>query len=330
MRDFYELTDAGRGRRLRRVAEVALAAYDLDVTRVRLIAQDSNATFRLDTSRGESWALRVGIGGPIAHPEAQVRAEMAWLESIAMETDLDVPRPVRTLDGELLTVVSADGVPEPRNCVVFSWLPGPLMADRLTAENLASFGAFTARLHRHGSSFRPPPGFTAPTYDQPLPFDEPHLLFEEDHGDLMRPRRRRVYGEALEVVTAAIGRLQSAQPMQVLHGDLHMWNVKVYRRRIAAFDFEDLMWGWPVQDLATTLYYFWGEDQFDTSWDAIRRGYETVSPWPDSGGEVARFIAGRTLVIANTVLIQPEWRHEAPAVLERGERRIRAMLQRVG
>ena len=43
--------------------------------------------------------------------------------------------------------------------------------------------------------------------------------------------------------------------MRILHNDLHQWNVRIYRGRLSPIDFEDLMWGWPVQDIATTLYY---------------------------------------------------------------------------
>ena len=51
-----------------------------------------------------------------------------------------------------------------------------------------------------------------------------------------------------------------------------------------------------------------------------------MAPWPDRGGEVATFIAGRQLVMANDVISQPEWLGEAPALYERGEKRIEQML----
>jgi hypothetical protein len=57
--------------------------------------------------------------------------------------------------------------------------------------------------------------------------------------------------------------------------------------------------------------------------------YETVAPWPDEGGDVATCIIARTLLMANDVIHQPEWRHAAPEIYERGERRIRDMLGRL-
>ena len=55
----------------------------------------------------------------------------------------------------------------------------------------------------------------------------------------------------------------------------------------AVFDFEDMVCGWPVQDIGTALYYLWSRDDFYQMWDAFRTGYSTVVPWPDRGGEVA-------------------------------------------
>jgi len=49
-----------------------------------------------------------------------------WLSALRRETELAVPEPMPTLDGELFTLVASDAVPEPRVCVLFRWLPGRL------------------------------------------------------------------------------------------------------------------------------------------------------------------------------------------------------------
>jgi Ser/Thr protein kinase RdoA (MazF antagonist) len=37
----------------------------------------------------------------------------------------------------------------------FSWIPGRMLADRLTPENLRRHGELAGRLHLHGEGFRP-------------------------------------------------------------------------------------------------------------------------------------------------------------------------------
>jgi Ser/Thr protein kinase RdoA (MazF antagonist) len=329
MKDFYSLTYRGRAQRLRKIALAALEDYDLDADRVRLITNSYNGIFRVDTSGGQKYVLRVCL--PLEHTREQIHSEMVWLHALRRETDLLVPQPLITRNGDFFTIKEAAGVPEPRHCVIFSWVPGRDLDQQLTVENMTRFGAFAARLHKHAGAFDPTEGFSVSyRFDQVFPFNEPVILFEEAHRELLPPERRALFQNVVERVGSAIGRLKaSGEPLRILHGDLHRWNVKVYRGKIGAFDFEELMWGWPVQDIATTLYYFYGEETYPALRDTFQGGYTTVAPWPERyPGEVDTFIAGRSLVLANTVLqdLAPEWRAEAPRYFERTEKRLRALL----
>lgn len=333
MTAFRDLSRSGQARTLRRAAVAAIARYQLEVRRIRRIALESNATFRVEAATGERYALRVGIPGPIAHSVAEVRSEIAWLESLRDAPDVDVVVPVPNRAGDAVTVVELDGLAEQLPCVLFGWIDGPLLDQRLTAPNVELMGALAAALHRHGARFRPPREFAAVRYDRPFPFDEPVVLLDDDQP-VVPPSRRAVYRAATARVEAAIARLaDSDEPMRVLHGDLHAWNVKVAAGRAVAFDFEDLMWGWPVQDIATTLYYWWGRVDFHVLRSAFRHGYESVAPWPDAtGDEVDTFIVGRALVIGNDAIqladsLAPG---EVEAILRRGEERIGLYLARSG
>lgn len=89
------------------------------------------------------------------------------------------------------------------------------------------------------------------------------------------------------------------------------------------------MWGWPVQDIGVALYYHCESPDFDVKLEEFRSGYETVSPWPESSGEVFTCIIAGTLLLANDVISQPEWLGVAAEVYERGERRILSTLERL-
>lgn len=117
--------------------------------------------------------------------------------------------------------------------------------------------------------------------------------------------------------------------MRLLHGDLHQWNVRYSRGRLSPIDFEDLMWGWPVQDIATTLYYSVDEDDYPVKRVAFEQGYQRISPWPERiPGEIASFIAARGLGMANFVLHHPELiDNDTPAFLERVEKRLQRLMK---
>lgn len=316
---------------MRGVALAALGQYDLEVERMSLLSNDTNAVFRVVDVEGRSHVLRVGRGGHIGHSLDQVRSETQWLRALATDTDLRIPTPITNRRGSAVTRIELDGVPHVRNCVLFTWLPGRLLDGHLTEANLQACGALAAKLHLHAASFRPPPGFSIIRYDRVFPFDQPVVLFDEERTRFVSNDHRDLFAAAAERVQAAIDRLRGAEPMRVLHGDLHRWNVLVDRGKVAAFDFEDLVWGWPVQDLAIALYYFQRQEEYRDLRGALRAGYEKVLPWPDrTGNEIDAFIAGRALVLANDVelLEEPEFEEEGPHWMDVFAERIRMILDR--
>ena len=306
---------------------IALDSYDLGLVRLRLITNETNGVFRADGADGSRYVVRVGLGGEVGHATDVVRAEVAWLAAISDEADLLVPEPIRTRSGNRVVVAEAPGVPERRNVVVFSWVPGPLLGDRLTPRNVEYCGAYLAALHHHGASFVPPYAAALPRYDRALPFEETdHLALLDDRQ--LAPAARERFREARARVEEAIVTLGGAVPVQLLHGDFHPWNVKVQRSRIAAFDFEDLMWGWPIQDVATTLYYFQGTPDYWTLLEAFAKGYRSVARWPATDqSEIDTFLIGRALVLANYVLASAELRDRSAYWFRRFDRRLSALLE---
>ena len=323
MKPYSSLTTTGQARRLKRMAIRALEQYDLPVERLSLITNDFNGIFRIDTTDRRKFVLRVTLpeGG---HDRQAVQAEMAWLEALGRETGLSVPSPLTTRSGDLLVEVEAQGVPEPRLCAIFNWMPGVNLAKRLSPENLFHLGALMARLHQHALNFHLPGKWKIPYYDRVFPYPEPILLFEEPYQALFPPMRRSVFQQAIESIEQAIDRLR-LEPMRIIHNDLHQWNVRVYRKLLSPIDFEDLVWGWPVQDIATCLYYFMKDEHFLTYRQAFQEGYATVNPWPEHyPGEVDRFIAARGLLLANFILTDPNpaWRIQAQSFVEKTEQLI--------
>ena len=128
----------------------------------------------------------------------------------------------------------------------------------------------------------------------------------------------------------ALARLYSSRTgLRVLHYDLHQWNVKVYRGQLVPFDFEDLMWGFPVQDIAVSIYYYQRHEQYQHLRTAFKEGYTRFSEWPEQHpGEIDALMAGRSLELTNFVLQDPnpDYQREAPAFVERTECRLRALL----
>lgn len=324
------LSVRGQARRLRELALNALAYYELDVVHLRLVTNDMNGIFRVDTRDGQKYILRVTLpeGG---HNLDHVAAEMDWLAALVRDTDLSVPRPLPAKDGSLVVEAGAGGVPEARLCAIFSWVSGNDLAEDMSAVNIYKLGELMARLHTHALTFHPLSELFLLRFDRVFPFPEPVVLFDEQFSPLFPAARRAVYERAIVWVQESIDRLKaSGEPMRILHGDLHQWNVLNARGVLSPIDFEDLMLGWPVQDIATTLYYF-DSRSFVDMYSAFQEGYTRHSPWPERhAGEIDSFIAARGLGLANFLLNDPNpaWREKSCEFIERVENRLLGLMER--
>jgi Ser/Thr protein kinase RdoA (MazF antagonist) len=304
IKNFDDLTERGKARRLRAVALAALDHYDLEVDRVALLAMETNALFRVRTAEGRSYVIRLATPG--WRTDEDLRAQVAWLGALARDTDVGAPVPVLPAGGDAFVGVSTAGVPGPTRCMVLSWVPGTPLGQRLSAANLAKMGALFARLHAHGLAFDPPAGFTTRRMSSYLARGEKRVLFSAEAEDAFTPESRRVFDAVRARVDAAFaGRYADPQGLRVIHNDLWHDNIKVHRGRLRPLDFEDTIWGYPVQDIAMAFLDLLTDvtpEAYETYTAAFRRGYAALAPWPERyPGEIDDFGAGRVLWIANYV-----------------------------
>ena len=90
------------------------------------------------------------------------------------------------------------------------------------------------------------------------------------------------------------------------------------------------MWGWPVQDIATSLYYIIDREDYLTLRAAFHAGYSRQSPWPEQHpGEIDAFIAARGIGMVNFVLNSPNTtlNSQAATFVERIEKRLQKLLE---
>ena len=271
MKPFEILTNAGQLRRLRRLAVKALRAYDIHEPRLTALLHEDNTTFRVDTANGKRYVLR--IHRPLRTVEA-VRSEMMWLAALRRETELVVPEPIPTRDGNLLTVASVTEIPEHRICVLFRWIDGRFLDVKLTPSHLERVGAFMASLQLHGAQFRPLDGFVRGRVDNLTdkarrraargasealvrqqidnPADETaaiRLITEicsPEHGTRVAILIRKI-----REVQHIVG--QGPETFGLIHGDLHQGNYFFHQGQVRAIDFDDCGYGYYLYDIAVTL-----------------------------------------------------------------------------
>lgn len=325
-KSFADLTARGQARRLRKLAITALATYDLPLREVRLLTYHFNAIFRIVTQDRRKFVLRINIPG--IRSQKQIHSEALWLSALRNDTDLVVPQPLNNRSGELVTTVSVDGVPEPRHCVVFSWVPGRDLSHAMTVENYEKLGRFSARLHAHAESWDPPANFSLETYDRIFLFDAPQKFWEKD--GLLETGTAMVFAEAAEKAQKMLDELYaSGAAPNVLHADLHQGNIRLHHGAMHALDFDDCLFGHFVQDVGITFYYMQNHPDYDSLCKGYRKGYESVLPWPENRpGQVAGQIAARELLLCQFLSngLNPAYQAMVPRFLERALPRLKAYL----
>ncbi|MCL5998943.1 MAG: phosphotransferase [Chloroflexi bacterium] len=304
MKSFESLSRRGQASRLRTLAINVLAQYAFDAADVRLIGVYTNVLFCARAVDGSTYVIRVCKPG--WRTETDLRSEVAWLRALNRDTDIGVPQLQPARNGDFVVEARAGGVPEPRRCVVMSWIPGTSRGKRLAEANLFKMGVLFARLHEHASSFSPPAGFTQRTMCNLYARGEQDVLFGDDCRTAFTPRNRDVFEQVRARVDAAY-RQRYADPagLRVIHYDLWHGNIKIHRGHLHPLDFEDTVWGYPVQDLAMALQDLMLEvkpDEYEPFQRAVRAGYESRGAWPETyDGQIDTFRAGRMLWTSNYV-----------------------------
>jgi len=303
----------------------ALRQYDIAVQRLTLISHHLNILYRVDTSTGKRFALR--ISSPTWRSHLELQSELQWLIALDRETDIGAHTPLPNRSGELITTLAGHGVPESRRCVLFTWVPGVEVASRLTPENVEKMGELSARLHRHGQDFQPHNPFTKRSLDRLFPRDEEVVLFGAEHANLYSTAQRASFEHAWERAETELLRLY-ADPsgLLVVHGDLHHENIKVHRGKLRPIDFEDVIWAYSIQDIALTFYDFRyytdpAAHNYEDLCHSFKRGYERLEPWPeDYPGQIDTLHVARQLWVANWVLINEDPVHHQPLIARLADR----------
>jgi Ser/Thr protein kinase RdoA (MazF antagonist) len=292
---FEDRTVRGQVARLRPVALEVLRRYPLEVAGLRLLSHGFNTTFRVDTTDGQRFALRLNVNS--RRTDANIAGEMAWLAALGADTDLWVPTPVATRDGELMTHVGCSDLGRMLPAALFHWLPGADLGSAASATQMRAAGRATAILHAHGERWQLPPGTELPAVDTVL-MDVPNH-FGDDHP-LLTDEHRAVIDIAMRQVQGHFDGLFAGAARQPLHADLHIWNMKWHRGRLAVFDFDDSGIGVPAQDLAITAYYLRDNAEQEA---ALLEGYQELRPLPPfSSEQYEAMVASRILVLLNDVI----------------------------
>jgi Ser/Thr protein kinase RdoA (MazF antagonist) len=300
---FEQLPELEKVGRYTRLARKALSAYGLNEARLTYLAGPTDATFEVTTEDpSRHYALRICSSG--RSPDALQR-EILWLTALRRDTDLTVPEPILTMDGELVRKVSIAGVHGFRPCVLLRWVDGESLDSELTADHLQSVGGLLGVLHAHAATFRWPEEITPPRRNATLMsevLDEGLLRarYSEEQVDLFR--------RAIERIAVTMSTLRDGPDVAgVIHAELHRRNVLFHENAARAIGFETCRWGYYAYDLAVVQGWIERREAGGELVAALLDGYRSLRDLPeDVERELPVFSALRSIDRVQSILARPD------------------------
>jgi Ser/Thr protein kinase RdoA (MazF antagonist) len=283
---------------LDRLAGEAVRRFALpEGVRPTLINVSENATYRLDDpATGDRWALRVHREG--YHSPTAIASELAWLAALKESAAAVVPTPLPGRDGALIQSVAAEGLPRPRNVVLFAWESGaePAANDAAGFEKL---GETAARMHAHVRAWTPPPWFERHTWN----FDTslgatPHWGRWRD-GMGLTPEIEAALAETVAAIERRLARFGTGPDVfGLVHGDMRLANLLVDNGAVKVIDFDDCGFSWFLYDCATTVSFFEDAPEVPDLLAAWVRGYRRFGNLsPEEEAEIPTFVMLRRILL---------------------------------
>ena len=272
------------------LARKALLRYGLDVDRAEVVhvAQSFNTVLRIATDEC-TYALRVGPAERI-HPEGTEIIEARWMRALRAGGVVCPPAVFDNVDGAPVVVQTLDGVPAQRICMLFDWVEGTPLRNAMDVDTAQEMGKLAAQLVE-----------SAPPLENP---QEPPLIADQVLYWQLENRlpelvaSRALLDEALHRAQLVLDDIWSRgpHPPHLIHGDLTPDNILVVDGRLVPIDFQDLVWGFDIQDLAISWTSLARFDDPDVLRDHFQSGYTAIRAWPDlDDATLAGLVAARRL-----------------------------------
>lgn len=220
---------------------------------------------------------------PIGAKENALRSNNKPFGDLGYDTDLLVPEPLRTLDGELVGRVTVEGTPWRRHSTLVRWVPGVHKGEDLAEADLLRVGSFVGRMHDHADGYAAPEGSEFPRWDWDWPFGGEALLWSEGRkfysGDEMA-----TFCQAARRSRERLNELGGERDVfGLIHQDITFRNIVFSNEGLGIIDFDMCGLGYYLFDLSafrSNLERTLPAARWGSAWGAFLRGYEGVRPLP--------------------------------------------------
>jgi Ser/Thr protein kinase RdoA (MazF antagonist) len=282
------------------LARIATFKYNLpDDLTIVLINHSENATYKVEATTGQSWALRIHREG--YHSHAAIASELAWLIDLRARGVVTTPKPVAGKDGETIQIVSHPKLLTPRHVVLSHWEAGqePSIKQDLI-KPFETLGEVAARMHAHTKAWVRPANFQRPTwnFETSLGESNPHWgRWREGLG--VDAEKQKLFSRTVKRIGQRLNAYgNSSAQFGLIHCDLRLANLLIDQGAVKVIDFDDCGFSWYMYDAATPVSFYEHEPQVPALIDAWKVGYRKAGTLSrEDENEIPTFVMLRRLLL---------------------------------
>lgn len=272
-----------------KLARKALYQWDLDNSEIALIKYRENAVFKVTTSTGIQYALR--LHRPGYHSDLELQSELEWIQALK-ESGFEVPHVITSKNGNLLEQVEIEEIHQVYQVDLFAWVDGDQLGSledglgddqQKIKENFLKIGEMAAQLHNQSSQWKPENEFHRHAWDlegligeAPFwgRFWELDSLLDEQVILLQAVRERA------RIELNSFGK--TTQNYSLIHADFVPENLLVDGDTVRLIDFDDAGFGWHLFELATALYFVQDDPHYAVAKQSLIEGYRSKRQLTDT------------------------------------------------
>lgn len=296
------------------IVKNALKDYPLKIIQSRFYAEEDNLLYLLRSAE-DKWIMKISQLEDKSPRDFE--GILNWLSLINSDHPKSL-KPLKTHSGQLFTTVEDSG--RIYYCTIYPWIPGRILKHNLSRPSAKKWGALMADIHNRSERTQLPHPPALRTWDKVFYWEE-NVLFNPENIKYFPPKRKNIYQQMIQQVSKSLNQLHSQhQPPILIHGDLHLYNVKYHKGQLYALDFDDCKWGYPIQDIAIALMYTRHQPNFCELKRAFQSGYRDLREWPEQfENQLETLFMGRLLWIANVALYSDNQEEDHEERLQRYE-----------
>lgn len=262
---------------LQQIADSARALWDITQnTKATLINVSENATFRIE-DRGRPRAI-LRVHRQNYHSKRAIECELAWMDALAKQTSLKIPKHFKGRNGDAVQTLHIDGNKAPRHLVLFEFFEGD---EPNATSNLTGFfehlGSIAAQTHIHAQQWSLPQDFERLTWDEGAIFGPDPIWGLWRNAPGVTASINSVLKKTERLITnrlMAYGK--SSDRFGLIHGDMRLANLLVGKDQTCLIDFDDCGFGWFMYDFAAAISFIEDSPQIPHLKTAWLKGYRSL------------------------------------------------------